>query len=115
MCGIVGYVGPRPVLPILIEGLRKLEYRGYDSAGVAVVANGTLLTPPVEGILGGVTRDVLIEAAEAEGIPIDIRQRLVSMPPPPRKHRQWRPEQHRVLIPMCNRPPAPNPRLFTCR
>jgi glucosamine--fructose-6-phosphate aminotransferase (isomerizing) len=42
MCGIVGYVGPRPVLPILIEGLRKLEYRGYDSAGVAVVANGTL-------------------------------------------------------------------------
>ena len=42
MCGIVGYVGPRPVLPILIEGLRKLEYRGYDSAGVAVVANGSL-------------------------------------------------------------------------
>ena len=42
MCGIIGYVGPRPVLPILIEGLRRLEYRGYDSAGVALVANGTL-------------------------------------------------------------------------
>jgi glucosamine--fructose-6-phosphate aminotransferase (isomerizing) len=42
MCGIIGYVGPRPVLPILIEGLRKLEYRGYDSAGVALVANGEL-------------------------------------------------------------------------
>src|SRR5882724_4719711 len=36
MCGIVGYVGPRSATPILIEGLRKLEYRGYDSAGLAV-------------------------------------------------------------------------------
>ena len=36
MCGIVGYVGPRPASPLLIEGLRKLEYRGYDSAGLAV-------------------------------------------------------------------------------
>jgi len=40
MCGIVGYVGPRPPLPVLIEGLRKLEYRGYDSAGVAIVHDG---------------------------------------------------------------------------
>ena len=37
MCGIVGYVGPDQALPILLEGLRRLEYRGYDSAGVAVV------------------------------------------------------------------------------
>src|SRR5882757_6331801 len=36
MCGIVGYVGPRAATPILIDGLRKLEYRGYDSAGLAV-------------------------------------------------------------------------------
>ena len=42
MCGIVGYVGSQPLLPVLIEGLRKLEYRGYDSAGVAVVCNGEL-------------------------------------------------------------------------
>jgi glucosamine--fructose-6-phosphate aminotransferase (isomerizing) len=42
MCGIVGYVGPQPLLPVLIEGLRKLEYRGYDSAGVAVVRNGEM-------------------------------------------------------------------------
>ena len=42
MCGIVGYVGDQPLLPVLIEGLRRLEYRGYDSAGVAVVRNGEL-------------------------------------------------------------------------
>ena len=41
MCGIVGYVGPREAAAILIEGLRKLEYRGYDSAGIATLANGS--------------------------------------------------------------------------
>jgi glutamine---fructose-6-phosphate transaminase (isomerizing) len=40
MCGIVGYVGPDEALPIVIEGLRRLEYRGYDSAGVAVIDGG---------------------------------------------------------------------------
>src|SRR5215208_3480359 len=42
MCGIVGYIGPKDVVPVLIEGLRKLEYRGYDSAGVAVVRHGAV-------------------------------------------------------------------------
>ena len=37
MCGIIGYIGDKPVVPVIIEGLRRLEYRGYDSAGVAVV------------------------------------------------------------------------------
>ncbi len=40
MCGIIGYIGKEPAVPILIEGLKKLEYRGYDSAGVAVLQNG---------------------------------------------------------------------------
>ena len=39
MCGIVGYIGKRNSLPVLLEGLKRLEYRGYDSAGVAVINN----------------------------------------------------------------------------
>jgi glutamine---fructose-6-phosphate transaminase (isomerizing) len=41
MCGIVGYVGPKKVVPVIIEGLRRLEYRGYDSAGIAVGSPGS--------------------------------------------------------------------------
>jgi glutamine---fructose-6-phosphate transaminase (isomerizing) len=42
MCGIVGYVGKQSALPILLEGLKRMEYRGYDSAGIAVLNHGTL-------------------------------------------------------------------------
>ncbi len=40
MCGIVGYVGKKQVVPVILDGLRRLEYRGYDSAGIAVAGNG---------------------------------------------------------------------------
>ncbi len=40
MCGIVGYIGKKPAAPVILEGLRRLEYRGYDSAGIAVAGNG---------------------------------------------------------------------------
>src|SRR5215213_4275740 len=42
MCGIIGYVGPRECRDLLLEGLRRLEYRGYDSAGLSVVRDGSI-------------------------------------------------------------------------
>ncbi|HQF99126.1 MAG TPA: glutamine--fructose-6-phosphate aminotransferase, partial [Candidatus Aminicenantes bacterium] len=49
MCGIVGYIGPKDVVPVLLEGLKKLEYRGYDSAGVAVAGGGGIRLCRVRG------------------------------------------------------------------
>ena len=49
MCGIVGYIGKRDVTPLLVEGLRRLEYRGYDSAGITVTSNGDLVTRKAVG------------------------------------------------------------------
>ncbi|MCR5057069.1 MAG: glutamine--fructose-6-phosphate transaminase (isomerizing) [Clostridiales bacterium] len=49
MCGIVGYTGSQPAAPILLDGLKKLEYRGYDSAGVAVLNEGAIKVDKVSG------------------------------------------------------------------
>ena len=51
MCGIVGYVGKKEVVPILIDGLRRLEYRGYDSAGIALLDKGKLTIAKSKGKL----------------------------------------------------------------
>ena len=65
MCGIVGYVGSKPLLPVLMEGLRRLEYRGYDSAGVAVVRDGEMLIRRSAGKLSNL--DVVLEKDPIEG------------------------------------------------
>ena len=56
MCGIVGYAGAGPALGIVLDGLRRLEYRGYDSAGVAVVADGALRTEKRAGKLANLEK-----------------------------------------------------------
>ena len=64
MCGIVGYVGSRPALSIVLDGLRRLEYRGYDSAGVAVVDNGTVLTEKKAGKLANLEKALAERAGD---------------------------------------------------
>ncbi len=62
MCGIVGYVGPRDATPIILEGLKRLEYRGYDSAGLAVVqADGSIGVRREAGKLNGLVEMVAAE------------------------------------------------------
>lgn len=59
MCGIVGYVGPKATLDVLIGGLKRLEYRGYDSAGVSVIgADGHLATRKKAGKLGNLVAEI---------------------------------------------------------
>jgi glucosamine--fructose-6-phosphate aminotransferase (isomerizing) len=62
VCGIVGYVGPRNSVPIILDSLRRLEYRGYDSAGIAVIdAHGVLAGSKAEGKLGRLAERLVSE------------------------------------------------------
>src|SRR3984885_11561360 len=62
MCGIIGYIGSKEVVPVLIEGLRKLEYRGYDSAGVAVVRDGAIDLRRSAGKLANLEQSIRVDA-----------------------------------------------------
>ncbi len=69
MCGIVGYVGPREAGPLLMEGLKRLEYRGYDSAGIATLSNGGFAIHRSPGKLGNLAEKLAgAPAAGATGI-----------------------------------------------
>ncbi len=68
MCGIVGYVGKRNACDILVSGLRRLEYRGYDSAGVALQAGGLLTVVKQTGKIAS------LEKRLAETLPAEVRE-----------------------------------------
>ncbi|MGY2701850.1 glutamine--fructose-6-phosphate transaminase (isomerizing) [Nocardioides sp. HB32] len=68
MCGIVGYVGHKGAQEVVIEGLRRLEYRGYDSAGIALVADGALATEKRAGKLANLEKAIAGDALPATTI-----------------------------------------------
>ncbi|WP_083936235.1 glutamine--fructose-6-phosphate transaminase (isomerizing) [Nocardiopsis ganjiahuensis] len=67
MCGIVGYVGPQPALEVVVDGLARLEYRGYDSAGVAVLGEGTLRSEKRAGKLANLRQALEEHPISGEG------------------------------------------------
>ena len=68
MCGIVGYVGGKSALEVVLEGLRRLEYRGYDSAGVALVAEGELTGRKKAGKLGNLEKELASDPLPESGL-----------------------------------------------
>ena len=72
MCGIVGYVGPRDCSDVLVSALTKLEYRGYDSAGIAVFENGEIKVAKTKGRLKDLSENMSENAEEIKKIINDL-------------------------------------------
>ena len=87
MCGIIGYLGTRPVTPILMAGLTHLEYRGYDSAGVALMTHDGI------AVVRSVGRIAALEEATKE-MPLSRKRRLLPKP------------SHRTTVPYWPRLPS---------
>ncbi|KRA38385.1 MULTISPECIES: glutamine--fructose-6-phosphate transaminase (isomerizing) [unclassified Nocardioides] len=81
MCGIVGYIGPRSAQDTIIDGLRRLEYRGYDSAGVAVVSGGELFVEKKAGKLANLEKVIDDEPMPTSGIGIGHTRWATHGPP----------------------------------
>jgi glucosamine--fructose-6-phosphate aminotransferase (isomerizing) len=65
LCGIIGYVGNKDVVPLLLDGLKRLEYRGYDSAGIAVQTNGILTVEKISGKISAL--ETLLATTDIKG------------------------------------------------
>lgn len=70
MCGIIGYIGDNSASPVLIDGLKKLEYRGYDSAGIAVFSEGEVCVKKTKGRIADLEQKLVIEGTPAGSVGI---------------------------------------------
>ncbi len=80
MCGIVGYIGPQEATPIVLDGLKRLEYRGYDSAGIATLSQGKVNISRAEGKLINLEKNLQAQplvSATPVGRPMDDLRKLM--------------------------------------
>jgi len=89
MCGIIGYVGKKTAAPILLEGLRRLEYRGYDSAGVAVLHESNLLVRKKKGKIDEGLAPALANEPAAGQLGIGHTRWATHRPPTKTRIRTW--------------------------
>jgi glucosamine--fructose-6-phosphate aminotransferase (isomerizing) len=93
MCGIIGYTGFRPAQVVLIEGLKRLEYRGYDSAGVVIDDGGRLKSVKCKGMVEDL-REKLRHSPWAEHAESATRAGLPTAPRPTERPSAWDKARH---------------------